>query len=164
MRPRPERERVLAETLFVCEGKSSREIAGILGAGKETVQRWARDGKWMERRRQRRFDSPMASLERLKRERDRLTQSLGPRASRGGDPVGKLLTHKTLLTVNTIQKLTQTIEKMESHQELEVGPMLDTMGRFAEFAAARADANDLPVLRKWVEEFLNEEQRKSIAT
>jgi hypothetical protein len=150
----------MAESLFVCEGKSSREIAGILGAGKETVQRWARDGKWMERRRRRRTESPMASLERLKRERDRLIQSLGPRVPPGGDPSDKLITNKTLLAVNAVQKLTQTIEKMESQKELEISPMLNTMSRFAEFAAPRADANERVVLHKWVEKFLNEERRK----
>jgi hypothetical protein len=32
---RPEKERLFAESLFVCERKSSREIAGILGAGRD---------------------------------------------------------------------------------------------------------------------------------
>ena len=160
MRPRPERDRTLAESLFVCGGKSSREIAGILGAGKETVQRWSRDGKWMERRRQRRFDSPLASLERLRRERDRLIQTLGGEPPHPGEPAAKPNTDETLHTVTALQRLTQTIEKMESQQELEIGPMLKTMGGFAEFVAARADEDDLTVLRNWVEKFLNEEQQK----
>jgi hypothetical protein len=33
---RPEKERLFAESLFVCGGKSCREIAGILGAGRDT--------------------------------------------------------------------------------------------------------------------------------
>jgi transposase len=165
---RSQRDRSLAESLFVCEGKSCREIAGILSAGKETVQRWARDGKWMERRRRRRLDSPLASLERLKRERDRLIQTLGGEPAPKGDqppqgePPAKPDADDTLQTVNALQKLTQTIEKMESQQEEEIGPMLKTMGRFAEFVATRADANDRPVIHKWVEAFLNEERRKCI--
>jgi transposase len=163
MRPRPERERVLAETLFVCEGKSSREIAALLRAGKETVQRWARDGKWMARRRLRRTESPMASLELLKRERDRLIQTLAAKPPADGEASPEPDADENLQKLNALQKLTQTIEKMESHPELEVGPMLETMNRFAEFVAARADANDLPVIRKSVEEFLNEEHRKSLS-
>jgi len=163
MRPRPERERVLAETLFVCDGKSCREIAGILGAGKETVQRWARDGKWMERRRRRRIESPMASLELLKRERDRLIQKLGGEPPPTGEQPAKPKADDTLQTVSALQKLTQTIEKMESQQELEIGPMLDVFARFAEFIATRADAADRAVIREWTEKFLDEEQRKSLS-
>jgi hypothetical protein len=39
MRPISEKQRELAESLFVTEGKSSRQIAGLLGVGKGSVQR-----------------------------------------------------------------------------------------------------------------------------
>ena len=36
---RPEKERLFAESLFVCEGKSCREIAGILPIDKLSAER-----------------------------------------------------------------------------------------------------------------------------
>ena len=160
MRPRPERERALAESLFITEGKSGREIAALLGAGKETVQRWAREGKWMERRRLRRADSPLAALERLRRERDRLAGTLGGDKLGGDKPASPEAAGDT---VSMIQKLTQTIEKMESRREdRDVDAMLATMHRFATFAAAHATEEELPAVRKIVEEFLDDERRRSL--
>ena len=155
MRRRPEKERALAESLFVTEGKSGREIAGLLGAGKETVQRWAREGKWMERRRLRRRDSALASLERLRRERDRLTGTLGGDKPPEADVVAD--------TISMIQKLTQAIERMESHREdRDIGAMLATMDRFATFAVAHAAAEELSAIRNTIEKFLDDERRKSL--
>jgi hypothetical protein len=83
----------------------------------------------VERRRQRAPDSPLAALERLKRERDRLAATLG------GDP--PLKPDALSDTISAAHKLTQTIGKMESHRDGgDVGAMLATMDRFAEFAAA----------------------------
>ena len=162
MRRRPEKERLIAESLFVIEGKSGREIAALLSAGKETVQRWAREGKWMERRRLRRRESPLASLERLKRERDRLTATLGaakPAAPGGDDPAAPAVGE----TISLIQKLTQTIEKMESQQEdYDVGAMLATMGRFAKYVVAHATDQERLAMRSMIEKFLDEEHRKSL--
>jgi transposase len=109
MRPRLEKERALAESLFVVEGKPGRQIAALLGAGKETVQLWAREGNWMERRRLRREDSPLANLERLQRERTRLIAALG-----GDKPE---TAHTAPDTISAVHKLTQTIEKMESRRQ-----------------------------------------------
>ncbi len=163
MRPRPEKERALAESLFVIEGKSGREIAGLLGAGKETVQRWAREGKWMERRRLRRRESPLAALERLKRERDRLTGTLGGTkpAAPGEDKTAAPAAAGD--TISLIQKLTQTIEKMESQQEdYDVGAMIETMGRFANFVIVHATEQERLAMRAMIEKFLDEEHRKSL--
>jgi hypothetical protein len=164
---RPEKDRAMAETLFVVEGKSGREIAGRLRVGKETVQRWAREGKWMERRRQRRSDSPMAAVERLRRERDRLIGTLGgdqpaaPDAAGAQDAAGPKGAAGETITM--IHKLTQTIEKMESPREDEdIDAMLATMERFAMFAADHADDEELDAVRKIVEMFLDEERRKSL--
>ena len=160
MRPRPEKERALAESLFVTEGKSGREIAALLGAGKETVQRWAREGKWMERRRLRRRESPLASLERLRRERDRLTGTLGAEKPGGDQPVAPEAVSDT---IGLIQKLTQTIERMESHHEdKDVDAMLATMDRFATFVVTHATEEERLATRKMIEKFLGEERRKSL--
>jgi uncharacterized protein YjcR len=164
---RPEKDRALAETLFVTEGKSAREIAAHLGVGKETVQRWAREGKWTERRRQRRSDSPLAALERLRRERDRLIGTLGgdqpaaKDAAAAKDPAGPK--DAASETISKIHKLTQTIEKMESHREdTDIDAMLDVVERLATFTAAHADAEELEAVRKIIEMFLDEERRKSL--
>ena len=119
----------MAESLFIVEGKSSREIAGLLGMGKETVQRWARDGKWMDRRRLRRSESPLASLNAS------AARPTGSSASSGGadpsgdppaaeEPAGEkpaaeqpLAPEAVSDTIGLIHKLTQTIEKMESRRE-----------------------------------------------
>ena len=163
MRRRPEKERLIAESLFVIEGKSGREIAALLSAGKETVQRWAREGQWTARRRRRRLDgSSMATVERLKRERDRLTATLGaakPAAPGGDDPAAPAVGE----TISLIQKLTQTIEKMESQQEdYDVGAMLATMGRFAKYVVAHATDQERLAMRSMIEKFLDEEHRKSL--
>jgi hypothetical protein len=160
---RPEKERLFAESLFVCEGKSCREIAGILGAGRDSVQRWAREGKWSERRRRRRLDgSSMTTVERLRRERDRLVQQLVPRSPPGGDRSGKVFTPKALQAVSAVQKLTQTIEKMEPHREEGIDFLLDVMKRYSEFVSARASQDERVVLHKWLEQFLDAEQRKYV--
>ena len=160
---RPEKERMFAESLFVCEGKSCREIAGILGAGRDAVQRWAREGEWTERRRRRRLDgSSMTTVERLRRERDRLVQQLVPRSPPGGDRSGKVFTPKALQAVSAVQKLTQTIEKMEPHREEGIDFLLDAMKRYSEFVSARASQDERVVLHKWLEQFLDAEQRKYV--
>lgn len=162
MRPRPEKERVMAESLFIAEGKSSREIAGLLGAGKETVQRWARDGKWMERRRQRRRESPLAALERLKRERDRLIGTLGGDKTPAGEnkpPAPEVAAE----TIGMIQKLTQTIEKMEPPREDgSIDAMLDVVERLATFTVANFTAEETMTLHNILEKFLAEERRKHL--
>ena len=162
MRPRPEKERTKAESLFIVEGKSSREIAGLLGAGKETVQRWARDGKWMERRRQRRRESPLAALERLKRERDRLIGTLGGDKTPAGEnkpPAPEVDAE----TIGMVQKLTQTIEKMEPPREDgSIDAMLDVVERLATFTVANFTAEETMTLHNILEKFLAEERRKHL--
>ena len=172
MRPRPEKERALAESLFITEGKSAREIGGLIGAGKETVQRWAREGKWHERRRLRRGDSPLAALERLTRERDRLIATLGG-AKPAGDPrgagqpgAGQPAAPDAAAageTIAMIQKLTQTIEKMQPRREDDdIDAMLATMDRFSKFVMAHADDEDCEAVRQLLEEFLDEERQRSL--
>lgn len=177
MRPRPEKERVRAESLFIVEGKSGREIAGLLGVGKETVQRWARDGKWMDRRQLRRSESPLASLERLRRERDRLIGTLGGDQPAGdhadGDKTAKVKPADPAVvsdTISLVHKLTQTIEKMESRREDEsmeprreedsIGAMLTTMERFAVFVADHATDEERLATARMVEKFLDAERQK----
>jgi len=167
MRPRPEKERALAESLFITEGKSAREIGGLIGAGKETVQRWAREGKWHERRRLRRGDSPLAALERLTRERDRLIGTLGgtkPAADQPG--VAQPAAPDAAAageTISMIQKLTQTIEKMQPRREDDdIDAMLATMDRFSKFVMAHADDEDCEAVRQLLEDFLDEERQRSL--
>ncbi|MGO8705445.1 MAG: hypothetical protein ACLQVA_16670 [Candidatus Brocadiia bacterium] len=184
MRPKPEKERVMAESLFIVEGKSSREIAGLLGMGKETVQRWARDGKWMDRRRLRRSESPLASLERLRRERDRLIGQLGGADPSGDPPAAEepagekpaaeqpLAPEAVSDTIGLIHKLTQTIEKMESRREDEsmephreedsIGAMLTTMERFAEFVGSHGTDEERRATHSIVEKFLDAERQKCL--
>jgi hypothetical protein len=152
----------MAELLFITEGKSGREIAGLLGAGKETVQRWAREGQWMERRRLRRQDSPLAALERLRRERDRLIGTLAGEKTPTGE--NKLPAPEVAAeTIGMIQKLTQTIEKMESQRpDGGLGAMLNVVERLATFTAANSSPEEALTLHNVIEKFLDEERRKSL--
>jgi IS30 family transposase len=155
MRPISEKQRLLAESLFVAEGKSARQIAAVLGLGKSTVQRCVLRGKWVERRRRRGLDSPLATLERLKRERDRQAATLG------GDTAPAQATLNE--TISAVHKLTQTIEKMESrHEDEDVGAMLAAMDRFAKFAAAHATDEQCAAVRALMEKFFDDERRKSL--
>jgi transposase len=151
---RPQKDRLLAELLFVGDGKSYRHIAARLGASNKTIWRWACAGKWMERRRQRRLDSPMASLELLKRERDRLIQTFAAKPSANGESPADPA------TLETLNKINRTIEKMEP-QMTSVDAMLDVFARFAEFIATHADAGACAVIREWTEKFLDDERRRS---
>ena len=164
MSPRSEKERALAEKLFVCDGKSGREIAGILGAGKETIRRWAHDGRWVARRRLRRAESQMAAVEILRRERDRLIRGLGAPQPEAAEKVAGPSALGTMETINAVLKLTQTIEKMDPQpDEDNLDSMVAAMSRYGAFVAARADANDRIILHKWLERFWNEERRKSVS-
>ena len=115
----------------------------------------------MERRRQLRLDSPMASLELLKRQRDKLITTIGdkspatPDAQTSGDK-----SPADSATLETLNKINRAIEKMEPQIE-SVDAMLDVFARFAEFIATHADADACAVIREWTEKFLNEEQRRS---
>jgi hypothetical protein len=108
----------------------------------------------MERRRQLRLDSPMASLELLRRERDRLIQTFAAKPSANGEPPADPA------TLETLNKINRAIEKMEPQTE-SVDAMLDVFARFAEFVATHADAAACAVIREWTEKFLNEEQRRN---
>ena len=155
MRPLSEKQRTLAESLFVAEGKSAGQIAAVLGLGKSTVQRCVLRGKWMERRRRRGLDSPLATLECLKRERDRLAATLDQ------EPPPEPAVRDD--TISAVHKLTQTIEKMESrHEDGDVGAMLATMDRFAKFVTARATDEQCAAVRALMEKFFDDERRKSL--
>ena len=146
---RPQKDRAMAEMLYVREGKSFQQVAALLGTGTMTVCRWAREGNWKERRRERRRESPQASLDALKRQRDLLIKGLD----------GKALDNP--VAINALSKLNLAIQRMESPPE-PIEMMLDVIGRFAEFIAARADDNECAVMRKWVEKFLDEERRRNL--
>jgi hypothetical protein len=144
---KPEKDRVAAATLFVRDGKSCTQIAPLVGANRQTIWRWCRDGKWMEHRREHRRLSPLNSLEILKRQRDMHITAVDVKTPITPDAVTALV------------KLNQAIEKLEAPQD-EVGIMLAAFGRFAEFVAARADEAARAVLGEWIEKFLDEERRK----
>ncbi len=113
-------------------------------------------------------DSPLAALERLRRERDRLIGKLGGEKPAGDPPAGGRAGENKPAdpdaaadTVSMIQKLTQTIEKLESpREETSIDAMLATMQRFANFVGAHAAEEDLPIIRDIVEKFLDEERRR----
>ena len=109
---RPQRDRLQAESLFVREGKILPDIAARLRASNKTIWRWACHGKWMERRRQLRLDSPMASLEVLKRQRDKLIQKFTDEKPASPE------------VLETLNKINRAIEKMEPQRE-SVDAMLD---------------------------------------
>jgi hypothetical protein len=148
---RPQRDRDLAETLFVNEGMSLDRIAAQLGASVTTIGNWSRKGKWEDRRARRRSESPQASLDVLKRLRAALIAAMDakPDAKPDADPQ----------TIGKLYQLNMAIAKMESQRD-EVGPMLDAFDRFAQFVGTNADDDACAVIREWTEKFLNEERRR----
>ncbi len=42
-----------------------------------------------------------------------------------------------------------------------VGPMLDVIGRFARYVAANSERAECLVVRKWIEKYLNAEQKRN---
>jgi hypothetical protein len=144
---RSQEERSEAETLFVCEGKTTEQIAAQMRISAATIQRWSSQGAWAQQRRARRLESPRLTLDVLKRQRDLQIQELD-----GNMPAGQE-------AIDRLHKLSLVIEKMESRLEA-VGPMLDVFERFAKYVGTHADANALTVLRTWTQKFLEEERRK----
>jgi transposase len=143
-----ERLRAQAEELFVRQGQSIAEIAAQLGLGARTVAQWSGVWYWNQKRRAQQFASAHPALEALKGELARRIKEIGDNEKVDPDQI------------DALNKLDQTLQKMESRLD-PIGPMLDGMGRFAHFVAARADADDCAVIHKWMERFLNEERRKN---
>ena len=149
MKKRPMGERVKAEALFVEQGKGLRQIAEELGADRTTIGLWSVEGNWAAKRRLREFMIPHPDLDALKRE---LALQI---AKVGGDECAEPA------AIDALHKLSQIVERMESRLEPEVGPMLDTIGRFARFVASHADDEACDLLRVWVEKFLDDECRRN---
>jgi uncharacterized protein YjcR len=149
---RAQKQRDLAERLFVEEGQSLNRIAELLGASVTTIANWSRQGKWKERRTQRRGQSPQAALDDLKRLRAAVIAAKDAKPEADPEAIGML------------HKLNAEIAKMESKRDEvdEVGLMLDVFERFAEFVGTNADDAALAVIREWTEKFLDEERRRNI--
>ncbi|MGD1002114.1 MAG: hypothetical protein ABSA67_15610 [Candidatus Brocadiia bacterium] len=162
---RPQKDRTLAEVLFVNEGKSLSQIAAALGACKKTILNWSREGSWMKRRQQRRRESPRASLDVLKRLREVQVQALDakPVADADGKPAAGAAARQIPdpAAIATLYRLNMAIAKMEAQQEA-IGPMLDGFERFTQFVASQADADACEVIREWIGKFLDEERRRKI--
>ena len=132
-------DRIMAERLFVREGKSLEEIAAATAIGKATLARWSKDGEWVRKRAERNRESPQASIDKLKRQRELQITALGDGVASAEQ-------------IDALYKLNLMIEKMEASTGA-IGPMLDTMGRFAEFVAANAQPEDCALLRDWIEKW-----------
>jgi hypothetical protein len=141
-------ERMQALKKFVYEGKSCREIGDELHVHANTVQAWSKEGGWVQRRQDHQRGSSEATLDLLKNQRELLVAKIAVDKVAPADKI------------DTLHKLTMSIEKMESRMEA-VGPMLDVIGRFARYVAANSERDECLVVRKWIEKYLNAEQRKS---
>jgi hypothetical protein len=147
-KPRDPNLRLKAEMKFVREGKTCREIAAELGASLHAVEHWSRRGNWVLLRREQQGGTSRSTLDVLKRQRELLISSIGVESQADAEQIDML------------HKLTMSIEKMESRMD-SVGPILDVMGRFAEFVASRASDEDCRVIRTWIEKYFDELQGKS---
>jgi transposase len=148
---RPSKGRLNAETLFVCEGRTVAQIAAKLGLSEKTIAQWCAQGDWAQRRTERLRESPQAALDVLKHQRELLIQEFEKKNKKRAGPE----------EIDALQKLSLAIEKMESRTEA-IGPMLDVLGRFAQFVTARADADECEVVRTWLESYLAEVRRKNV--
>jgi len=134
--------------LFVYDGKTCREIGKELHVHETTLAEWSKEGGWVQRRQDHQRGSSEATLDLLKHQRELLVETISvDKPANAGD-------------IDTLHKLTMSIEKMESRMEA-VGPMLDVIGRFARYVAANSERAECLVVRKWIEKYLNAEQRKS---
>jgi transposase-like protein len=70
-------ERQTAETMFVRQGKTLAEIAGLIGVSKTTLANWSRDGEWVRKREERLRDNPLAGLDILKARRNAIYEKMG---------------------------------------------------------------------------------------
>ena len=136
-----------AENRFVYRGKTMAEISRSLNVTRVSLAQWAHKGDWMKKRQERQRESPQAALDVLKNQRDLQMKAMGDDEVAAPE------------AINSLNKITLLIEKLESHVEA-IGPMLDTLDRFAQFVGANADAEECAVLYKWTEKFLDEERRK----
>jgi transposase len=141
-------DRAKAERLFVREGKSLARVAAEMGIGLTTIKQWSKDGNWSDHRRACRRETPNPALDVLKRQLELQVAKIGD---------DKLAAPEV---IDALHKLSVSIEKMESRLE-PIGPMLDAIGRFARFVAARADDQACELVRTWVEKFFQEERRRS---
>ena len=143
-----EEERAQAVKMFVEEGKTLQQIADHFGVSQAAVALWSSGGNWKGLRRERRFMTAHPALDALRRELDLQVQKVGKTTA--AEPA----------QIEALNKLHLMVEKMESRVD-PIGPMLEAMGRFARFVAARAEREDRVVIHKWVERFFNEERRKN---
>ncbi len=137
-----------AERLFVRDVKTLAQISAELGVPLRSLARWSRRGEWMRKRREWQHESPRAALDILKRQREKQMAAIRDNTAAAAPEA-----------IDALNKISLVIEKLESHVEA-IGPMLDTLERFAEFVGARADAEECAVLYKWTEKFLDEQRRK----
>jgi len=142
------KERLKAEMMFVQEGKTARAIAAALGVSENTLSAWVTRGQWVRQRRARLGGTSQATLDVLKRQRELLIGEIGVEHRAAPEQI------------DALHKLTLSIEKIESRME-SIGPMLDAIGRFAEFVAAGADDADCATVRKWIEKYFDEQRRRS---
>lgn len=142
-------DRATAENLYVEEGKTLDEIAGLTAVTKGTLANWSREGLWTQKRRERRLASPHPELNVLKQQLALQIKQI---------PDDKLA---DAAAIDALHKLSVIVEKMESRLEPEAGPLLEAMLRFAQFVAARADDAACATVREWLEKFLDEERRKN---
>ena len=141
-------DRVVAESLFVREGKSLEQIAVMTGVSAGTLKRWSADGRWAAKRKEHQHESPSVGLEKLKRLRARLIEEM-PEDS-----------HENASQIDQLAKLDKSIAGMERRADT-IGATLDVMMSFAQFVATNADVDSCTIIRGWTEKFLKEERRKN---
>ena len=146
-----------AENLFTRHGRSIDEVAAALHLSKGTLARWSKAGNWVARRQEFLKNSPTASIETLKKRRVKIIELMG-----ADDASDAKLTDQ-------LWKLTKVLESLEARADA-IGPILDVMEKFARFVAQKAsdesdgsDSSEPDVIRRWTEQFLDQERRNAYA-
>ena len=135
-----------AETLYVRRGRTMEQIADELSVARSTVGRWAAVGNWKRKRVDWLRNSPQAPLDKLRERRLQLIQGMAT------DP------DKDPTVEDRLSKITKIIEQMEARTEA-VGPLLESMHRFVQWALTNLGEEAMNAIRDAVDGFLGDVRR-----
>ena len=110
-----------AERLSVREGKTQREISGLLGISEKTISAWSAKGEWMRQRREYLVSTREGPAEQLKK---------GLLELLAGTTALELTNNPRL--VDQITKIISAIEKIEGGRDV-LGSAIETMDKFTRY-------------------------------
>ena len=110
-----------AERLAVREGKTQKEISGLLGISEKTISAWSAKGEWMRQRKEYLVSTREGPAEQLKKGLLSLIE--------GSDALS-LVENPRL--VDQITKIISAIEKIEGGRDV-LGSAIETMDKFTRY-------------------------------